>query len=100
MPSFRVTLTVGALRPGVRPERVEAAAADAARTLATLEASSVNIVRGQARLTARFTAEDAELAEQIARHVVETVAQLAEVIDWSVTRRVRDRWLTARRREP
>lgn len=51
MPSFRVTMTVGALRPGVPADRVLPSAADAAAELTTVEASSVNVVRGEARLT-------------------------------------------------
>jgi hypothetical protein len=97
MPSFRVTMTIGALRPGVPPDRVLPTAADAAAQLATVEASSVNVVRGEARLTVRFTAEDAELAEQIARHVVDTTAGVVEVIVCTVTRRSGDRWYTVSR---
>jgi len=97
MPSFRVTMTIGALRPGVAPDRVLPTATDAAADLTTAEASSVNVVRGEARLTVRFTAEDAELAEQIARHVVDTTATVAEPLAWQLTRSSKDRWVTVRR---
>lgn len=99
MPSFRVTITIGRLRPGVAPAAVEPAAAAAAESLTTLEASSVNVVRGAARLTIRFTAEDAELAHQVADHVVETVAESAEPVEWVLTVRARERWRTIDRGE-
>ncbi|WP_210481566.1 hypothetical protein [Naasia sp. SYSU D00948] len=93
MPSYRVTLTVGALRPGVPPESVLPAAADAVKELTTLEASSVAVVRGEPRLVVRFTAEDDEIARQIAAHAASVAGQLAEVLDARVTRRSRNRWL-------
>jgi hypothetical protein len=97
VPSFRVTMTVGALRPGVPADRVLPTAADAAAELTTVEASSVNVVRGEARLTVRFTAEDAELAEQIALHVVGITAAVAEIVGYTVTRRSGGRWYTVNR---
>jgi hypothetical protein len=97
MPSFRVTMTIGALAPGTRPDRVLPIATDAASTLATAEASSVNVVRGEPRLTVRFTAEDAELAEQVAQHVVHVTSSVAEVPAWTLTRRSGDRWYTLKR---
>lgn len=79
MPSYRVTMTVGALRPGVPPERVQPRAEEAVSEIAVLEASSVDVVRGEARLTIRFTADDAELAEQVAHHVMATTAEVVEL---------------------
>jgi hypothetical protein len=96
VPSFRVTLTVGALRAGVEPEAVLPAAAEAVAELTTLEASGVAVVRGEPRLVVRFTAEDDEIAQQIGDHAARTTAQLAEVLEARITRRVRDRWLTVR----
>lgn len=94
MPSFRVTVTIGALRPGVAPETIVPTAAAAAAEFTTVEASSVNVVRGTARVTVRFTCDDAEIAEQIARHVVTTTGAVAEPIAWSLTRQARGRWIT------
>lgn len=92
MPSFRVTMTIGALRPGVAPEQVLPLASAAAAQLTTVEASEVAVVSGAARLTVRFTADDAELALQIGRHVVEKTGTVAEARAFAVTERVRGRW--------
>jgi hypothetical protein len=92
MPSFRVTMVIGALRNGVQPQSVLPAAAAAAEGLATVEASDLAIVAGTARITVRFTAEDAELARQIGEHVVAATGELAETQRWQVTERVKSRW--------
>ncbi|MCX7522557.1 hypothetical protein OSC27_09755 [Microbacterium sp. STN6] len=92
-----MTITIGALRPGVSPQQVLPAATDAAAELTTAEASNVAVVRGEARLTVRFAADDDELAAQIAQHVVETTATLAEPAAWQITRRSQNRWLTLKR---
>ncbi len=94
MPSFRVTLTIGALRPGVSPDTVLPAAAEAVAEVTTLEASSVAVVRGEARITVRFTADEDELAWQIALHAAAVTGRLAEVLDIRVTRRSQQKWLT------
>ena len=58
MPSYRVRMVVGDLRDGVDPATVLPGAADAALGLGTVEASSVEVVRGAPRLTVRFEAPD------------------------------------------
>ena len=58
VPSYRVTATIGALRPGTNPESVLPTAADAGRERTTVEAWDLAIVRGEARITIRFVAED------------------------------------------
>ncbi|TFD54726.1 hypothetical protein E3T55_02730 [Cryobacterium frigoriphilum] len=95
MPSFRVTIAVGALHPGVAPAVVLPAAAAAAGTLTTVEASDLSVVAGSARLIVRFTAEDREVAEQVADHVLAVTASLAEPRTSTLTKRVGGRWLTA-----
>lgn len=92
MPSFRVILAVGRLRPGVDPRSVEPAAADAARELAVVEASSVDVVAGEARITVRFTEVDVRLALRVAEHTVEKVRTLADTGAWRLTERVGGRW--------
>lgn len=92
MPSFRVTLTIGALQPGVAPHTVLPTAAAAANQFATVEASDLGIVAGAPRLTIRFTADDAEIAAQIGGHVAAATAAAAEVLVWKVTQRVKGRW--------
>ncbi|MDQ1576922.1 MAG: hypothetical protein QOH55_2072 [Microbacteriaceae bacterium] len=92
MPSFRVTLEVEALRPGVAPESVLPAAAAAAAGLTIVEASSLDVVRGSARITVRFTAEDDTTAFGIASQVARKTRSLADVPSWLVTRRVGGQW--------
>ncbi|WP_307501170.1 hypothetical protein [Clavibacter sp. B3I6] len=92
MPSYRITLTVGALLPGVDPARVLPAAADEAARVATLEANDLQVVRGEARLTVRFTAEDDVSAERIAAAVRARTTQLVDVPRASITRRDGGSW--------
>jgi hypothetical protein len=80
------------LRSGASPEQVEPAAAAAAEEVAVLEASTVAVVRGEARLTVRFTVDDRELALQVARHVIASTERLAETLDASVTERDGGTW--------
>ncbi len=92
MPSFRVIASVGRLRPGVRPEAVEPAASAAAAELTVVEASSVDVVAREARLTVRFMADGVEDALRIAEHTVARIGELAEVGGWRLTERVGGRW--------
>jgi hypothetical protein len=92
VPSFRVTMTIGALRPGVAPDAVVPHAAAAAAELTTVEASDVAVVTGHARVTVRFTADDPELALQIADHVVTATDAVAQPVAHTVTVRVKGRW--------
>lgn len=92
MSSYRVTLSVGLLRPGVEPASVLPAAVASARERTTVEAYDVDVVRGQARLTVRFTAADDEDALAVGRRVRATVAVLAEVIDARLHVRRGARW--------
>ena len=92
MPSYRVILTIGHLRPDVRPDELLPRAADAAAELTTLEASSVNLVAGSARMTVRFAADEDDIARQVAHHVAATTAASAEVVDWWITRGPGARW--------
>lgn len=92
MPSFRVTATIGLLRPGVAPDRLLPAAADAARELATVEAYDVGIVAGRARITVRFQAETPRQAAQVHEHVCATAGALADIEDAALSRRYGGRW--------
>ncbi|MET1051570.1 MAG: hypothetical protein ABWX65_02925 [Mycetocola sp.] len=92
MPSFRVTVTIGALRPGVQPESVLPHAAAAAEKRAVVEASDLAVVRGSARIVVRFTAEDTVVAWHIAREVVDETNAVAEPVAWTVTMRDGSRW--------
>jgi len=92
VPSYRVTLAVGALAAGVAPAAVLPGATAAARDVAVVEASDVQVVSGQARIVVRFTADDAEVAAQVARHVASRTDALARVSSWRLTERVGARW--------
>jgi hypothetical protein len=92
MPSFRVTLEIGELRAGVAPESVLPAAAAAAAGLTIVEASSLDVVRGSARITVRFTADDDASAFGMGTQVARKTRSLAEVPSWLVTRRVGAEW--------
>jgi hypothetical protein len=90
-----VSLAVGTLRPGVDAASVLPAAADAARPLATVEASDVGIVRGRARVTVRFTADSDDAAHAVADAVLARTEQLAATSDGTLTRRWGSRWYPA-----
>ncbi|MFS4506279.1 hypothetical protein ACMA46_08580 [Clavibacter sp. Sh2141] len=92
MPSYRITMTVGALRPGTEPAAVLPAAAAEAARVATLEANDIQVIRGEPRLTVRFTAEDDPAAERIAAAVRARTAELVDVPRASITRRDGGAW--------
>lgn len=87
-----MTVTIGALRPGVQPEAVLPFAADAAATRAVVEASDLAVVRGSARIIVRFTADDVGRGWQIGRAVVDDLRAVAEPASWTVTVRDGGRW--------
>ncbi|MFD6137488.1 hypothetical protein [Isoptericola sp. NPDC056618] len=95
MPSYRVSLAVGLLQPGVDPADVLPAAADAARELVTVEAYDVGVVRGRARITVRFTADDDAAAHRVADAVHDRVDALADTFGGTLTRRWGGRWQPA-----
>ncbi|MGN6426025.1 MAG: hypothetical protein ACTHMF_04325 [Leifsonia sp.] len=92
MPSFRVVVPVGRLRAGVPAPAIEPAAAEAARRLAVVEATSVDVVAGEARITVRFTADRLDDALAVALETVAGIDELAETGSWRLTERVGGRW--------
>lgn len=92
MTSYRIALGVGLLRPGILPDDVLPAAADAARTTTTVESYDVAIVRGQARINVRFLADSNEEAAVVARRVHGAVRALAAVTGPDLARRYGPRW--------
>ncbi|HEY5515334.1 MAG TPA: hypothetical protein VIK12_03915 [Pengzhenrongella sp.] len=92
MPSYRITLGVVVLRPGVAPEVVLPAAAGAAGARTNVESSDVAVVHGEARITVRFTAEGDAEAVGVARGVHAAVVALAGVTSPELTRRYGPRW--------
>lgn len=92
MPSFRVTVTIGALRPGVQPEAVLPFAAAAAARRTVVEASDLAVVGGSARIIVRFTADDVGRGWEIGRDVVDDLRSVADPARWAVTLRDGGRW--------
>jgi len=91
--SYRITLSVGRLAPGVAPDSVLPAAAAGAAELTTVEARDLAVVRGEARITVRFTAEEDRTAAGVADTVAAATAPLAEVTRAALTRRDGGRWV-------
>lgn len=92
MPSYRVRMVVGDLRPGVDPATVLPAAADAAAALTAVEAQDVQVVRGEARITIRFEAPDDVAAGGVRRAVVARAEELVDVVASRLYRRWGPRW--------
>ncbi len=92
MPSYRVTMTIGALLPGTRPERVVPSATAAVRELTTVEAGDLAVVSGSARVTVRFTGDDDVHARIVADHGVTAMRRIAEVVACRITRRDGGTW--------
>ncbi len=74
------------------PTEIEPAAAAAVAELTTVEATSVDVVSREARITVRFTADGAHDALRVAESAVAAVAALAQAGDWRLTERVGGRW--------
>jgi len=69
------------------------AARGAAIGLAVLEAADLQVVRGEARVVVRFTADDREIAAQVGEHVASVTSTAAEVTGWRLTERVGGSWV-------
>lgn|GEM_PF-249022 len=93
VPSYRVTLGVGLLLPGVDPAALLPAAADAARALTEVEAQDVAVVAGEARVVVRYLAGDDESAARIGRRVAHRARAFAQVRRAAVARRSGPRWV-------
>jgi hypothetical protein len=102
VPSYRVTLAVGLLQPGVDPASVLPAAADAARGLTKVEAQDVAVVAGEARVVVRYLALGDTGARTVGDRVADQVRALAEVRRVGVDRRDGPRWtpVDGRRGQP
>jgi hypothetical protein len=93
MPSYRVTIGVGALAAHVRPESVLPTAAALAAEHTVVEAQDVQLVRGEPRIVVRYEAEDDGVAMSVAAVVVGGLAPTAQVVSDRVTRRDGGRWV-------
>jgi hypothetical protein len=92
MPSYRVILDVGALRPGVAAPAVADGASAAAAAWTTVEAVQIGLVRGVPQLTVRFTSVGPEEAGLIAADVVAAATALAVIPRWRLAERHQTRW--------
>ena len=93
MPSYRVTMSIEALHPGIAPASVVPRAAAKAAELTTVESSDLTIVAGAARVVVRYTADDAASALQIGAQVVADLRVVAELRASLVTERVKGTWV-------
>lgn len=93
MPSYRVTLAVGALAPTIDPEQVLPRAAALAAEHTVVEAQDVQLVRGEPRVVVRYEAEDDGVAMQVARYVTTGMRPDVEIHSDRVTRRDGGRWV-------
>lgn len=84
------------LHLGVDPAAVLPAAIDAAGEHTTVEAGTVEVVRGQPRVTVRFEAPDDQTASDVGQAVVARVGDLVVVETSRVTRRFGNRWYPMR----
>lgn len=87
VPSYRVTLAVGALVPGTAPDAVLPEAARLVAELTVVEAKDVRLLRGAPCVVVRFEASEDALAEAIAEHTVAGLRPIAEIASAVVTRR-------------
>ncbi|MBG6213429.1 MAG: hypothetical protein LH475_01305 [Cryobacterium sp.] len=96
MPSYRVTMSIESLHPGTAPASVVPRATAKAAEFTTVEASDLSIVAGAARVTVRFTADDAASAVQIGADVVADLRVVAALRASLVTERVKGTWVPVR----
>lgn len=96
MPSYRVRANVGLLRPGTSAPDLLPDAVAFARTLVTVEASDVEVVRGRARVTVRYQADDDPSARRAGWAILHRLDELAEIDGRQLTRRFGNRWYPVR----
>ena len=89
-------MIIGVLQPGSSPASVLPTAAAAAAELTTVEASDLALVKGSPRVNVRFTADDAQHALAIGRHVIEATRPVADPVSSVVTERVQGNWVAVR----
>jgi hypothetical protein len=96
VPSYRVTLAVGALAPGTAPDAVLPEAARLVAELTVVEAQDVTLRRGVPCAVVRFEAPSDEIAEAVADHAAAGLARVVEVRSTVLTRRDGTRWTPVR----
>jgi hypothetical protein len=96
MPSYRVRVVPGLLHRGTDPAEVLPAAIAEAGEHTTVEAGTVEVVRGQPRVTVRYESPDDLTAAHVGRAVVARVEELVVVETSRITRRYGNRWYPMR----
>lgn len=92
MPSYRVRAFVGLLQPGVSAPDLLPDAVAHARTLVTVEAWDLEVVRGRARVTIRYQADDDASARRAGWAVLHHLDERADLQGRQLTRRWGARW--------
>ncbi|WP_416394826.1 MULTISPECIES: hypothetical protein [unclassified Curtobacterium] len=92
MPSYRVTLAVGALAADTAPDAVLPTAAGLVAELVVVEVRDVRLLRGVPCAVVRFEAPSDDVAEAVAEHTATGLRTTAEVRSVVVTRRDGGRW--------
>ncbi|PYY60566.1 hypothetical protein DEJ17_05180 [Curtobacterium sp. MCSS17_011] len=93
MPSYRVTLAIGALATGTAPDAVLPAASALVREHAVVEAEDVRLLRGVPCAVVRFEAEDDRVAAAVREAAVDGLRDVVEIRSDVVTRREGGRWI-------
>jgi len=96
VPSYRVSAAVGLLQPGTQPQDVLPEAVAVARERVVVEAFDLAVVRGEARVTVRYEADDDATARQAGWAVLARLDELADISGRRVTRHWGARWLPLR----
>ncbi len=96
VPSYRVLVVPGTLHRGTDPATVLPAAVQAASAHTTVEAGTVDVVRGRPRVTVRYESPDDLTAAHVGRAVVARVDELVVVETSRITRRFGNRWYPLR----
>ncbi|WP_420368361.1 hypothetical protein [Curtobacterium sp. L1-20] len=96
MPSYRVTLAVGALAPGTAPDAVLPEAARLVAESTVVEAQDVRLLRGVPCAVVRYEAPSDDAAAAVADHAVAGLTPTVEVRSAVVTRRDGARWTPVR----
>ena len=92
MPSYRVTMIVGGLELGVKPESVLPTLTQAIADYTVVESSDIAVAAGAPRVTVRYTADTDEAAFLIAEQGIDGARVSAAPMAWKVTRMVAGRW--------
>lgn len=93
MPSYRVTLAIGALAAGTAPDAVLPAAARLVAEHAVVEAQDVRLLRGVPCAVVRFESDDDATAAVVRDTTVRGLRDVVEIRSDVVTRRDGARWI-------